>query len=421
MLVARLERHVPALLREAPFRRYWIGQGASLLGDQIRMLALPLTAVLVLHATATGMAFLSAIGMLPWLLFAVHAGAFVDRRGKRRQTMLAADLARAALLLAVPAAFLRHVISLPLLLAISFLVGTCSVFFSVSSSTLFVALVSRDRYVEAGSLLSGARSGAFLIGPGIGGYLIQLFSAPFALLGDALSFLASALSLATIRPVEPPAATREARDVLSGLRFIRSSPVLRASLGAAGTVSLFQSIFSALYILYATRCLHVTPFEWGIILGPSSVGAILASILALRLSRVIGLGRTLLLGTLFYTMPYLLVPLAGGPHVLVVTMLFLAECAVGAGSMIREISSGAIQAAAIPDEVRARATAGFVTVSSGIRPIGALAAGLLAEILGLHPTIWIAAIGASLAFLWLLPLRLGRMRSVDDLAAPSAS
>ncbi len=407
---------VPRSLSDVPFRRYWLGQGLSLVGDQIRMLALPLTAVLVLHADAVGMALLSAVGMLPWLLFSVHAGAFVDHRGRRRQTMLAADALRALLLVLVPVAFLLKLISLPLLFSASFLVGTCSVLFSVSASTLFVSLVPSDRYVEASSLLSGSRAAAFFVGPGIAGYLIQLCGAPFALLADAVSFVASAASLAAIRPQEPPPALRAQGDVLAGLRFIRSSPILRASLGAAGTISLFQSFFAALYILYATVSLHVTPFEWGIILGPSSVGALLASGLAARLSRRFGLGRTLLLGTLLYTVPYLLVPLAGGPHALVVATLFLAECLVGAGSMIREIASGTIQAVAIPDAVRARASAGFVGVSSGIRPVGALLAGGLAAFLGVHFTIWVATAGAALAFLWLIPLPLAKLRAAADFA-----
>ncbi|MDA8347146.1 MAG: MFS transporter [Thermaerobacter sp.] len=416
-LKAWVASRIPKLLGDVPFRRYWIGQGTSLLGDQIRMLALPLTAVLILHANATGMAFLSAMGMLPSLLFSVHAGAWVDRRGKRRQTMLVADVARTLLLACVPAAFLLKMINLPMLMAISFLVGTASVLFRVSASTLFVSLVSKERYVEANSLLSGSRAIAFLVGPGIGGVLIQLFTAPFALLADALSFVTSAVSLALIHPDEPSPAQRERGDVLAGLQFIRTSPILRGSLANQATISLFHSVFFALYILYATRSLHVTPIEWGIILGPSSVGALAAAGLVERVRRRIGIGRTLLLGTLLYTLPYLLVPLAGGGHVVVVALLFIAECFAGAGSMIREVMNGTIQAVAIPDALRARVTAAFVTVGTGIRPIGAALGAVLAAATGLHLSIWVATVGASLAFLWLVPLPLAKFHSVEDVSA----
>ncbi len=354
----------PKLLQDLPFRRYWVGQGLSLTGDQVRILAIPLTAVLVLHAGAAAVALLSAVGMLPSLLFSVSLGAWVDRRGRRREAMLLADIGRALLVLCIPAAYLLGSLSLPLLIAVSFLIGTCSVLFRVSSSTLFVSLVPKDAYVEAGALLSGARSFAFLVGPGIAGYLIQLLQAPLALAADGLSFVASALSLAAIRPEEPAPAPRERRHVSAGLRFIRTSPVLRASLAAQATMSLFQGVLFALFILYATRDLHVTPVEWGIILGPSSLGALAASALAGRISRRVGLGRTLLLGTILFTVPYLLVPLSGGPHPLVVATLFCAEVFGGAGSMISEVANGTIQAAAIPSALRARVTAAFSTVGT---------------------------------------------------------
>jgi len=414
---ALLVRLRAGLLGDVPFRRYWVGQGASLIGDQVRMLALPLTAVLALHADATGMALLSACGSLPWLLFGLHAGSWVDRRGRRRQTMLWADALRALLLIAVPVAFLLHVQSMAFLVLVSFLVGTCTVLFRVSASTLFVALVPQERYVEASSLLSGSRALAFFVGPGIGGYLVQWLTAPFALLADAASFVVSAVALGSIRPAEPLPAARARGEVLEGLRYLRTVPILRASFAAQATVSLFGAIFGALYVLYGTRVLHVTPADWGIILGPSSIGALAATGLARRLSGRIGVGRTLLLGTVLFTAPLLLVPLAGGAHAAVVATLFVAEGLAGAGSMIREIASGTIQAVTIPDAVRARVTAAFSVAGSGLSPIGALLAGGVAALIGLHPTILLATAGGAMAFLWLLRLPLGQLRSVEDLAA----
>ena len=407
---------VPRLLLDGPFRRYWIGQGLSLLGDQIRGLALPLTAVMVLHAGATSMALLSAVGMLPSLLFSVHAGVWVDRWGRRRQVMLFSDGARALLLACLPLSFLLGLITLPLLLLISFLVGTFAVLFRVSASTLFVSLVPKEGYIEASSLLSGSRAVAFLVGPGIAGFLIQLLTAPVALLADAFSFVASAISLSAIHPTEPSPAERAPGDFLAGLQFIRKSPILRSSLASQATISLFQSTFFALFILYATRSLHVTPLEWGIILGPSSVGALAGAGFVGRLTRRIGLGRTLLCGTVLFTAPDLLVPLAGGAHTLVVALLFLSVGLTGAGSMILEVTNGTIEAAAIPDRLRARATAAFVTVSNGIRPIGALLGGLLATAIGMHVSIWIATLGGSLAFLWLVPLPLAKLHAVEGLS-----
>lgn len=419
-MVSIIGRRIPSLLREKSFRTYWIGQGASLLGDQIRALALSLTAVLVLHASAGVMGVLTASLALPGLLFSVPAGAWVDRRGERRRTMILADAFRVLLLVFVPLSLWRGFLSLPVLFGVAFLMGVMSLLFRVSAGTLFVSLVPRESYVEAHALLTGSRSLAFLVGPWLGGVLVQLVTAPVALLADALSFAVSAISLSRIRPDEPTAVTPEPRHMWGGLGFIRSSPVLRASLAVAGTMGFFQSVFGALYVLYVTRSLHVTPGELGLILGPGSVGAAATSIWTGRLIRRTGLGPTLGVATLLYTAPLLLVPFAGGTHSVIVGILFLAECLMGSGSMMFAITDGTVHAAAIPDELRARVSAAFVAVSSGLRPLGALLGGVAGTALGVRATLWCAAIGATLTFLWLLPSPLIRVGGVDDLT-PSRS
>ena len=396
----RIPVKVPALLREAAFRRYWAGQSLSLLGGQISMLAFPLTAVLALHASAEGVALITAFGSLPSLLFSLPAGSWVERRGRRRQTMVVADVGRALFIACIPAAYFLHVLSLALLMGVWFFSGVCSVFFRVASGTLFNALVPRERYVEANSLMHTSRAIGFLIGPSLGGFLIQALSAPAALLADALSFLVSAATLASIHPEEPLSGNvAPKRDVGAGLRFIRSSPVLSGLLAAEGTMSLFQAVFMAEYILYGTRFLRITPSEWGLLLGPSSVAAVAASALAGRAIRRFGLGPALIGGMALVTLPYLLVPWAHGPHLLIVASLFVAEGLAASGSMFRAISSSSIQSAAVPDHLRARVSAGFLMVNAGLRPLGAVLAAALVLVLGVHGTIWVAVVGGSVASL----------------------
>lgn len=169
--------------------------------------ALPLVAVLVLHARATQMGYLSAAGLVPNLLFAVHAGAWVDRHEHRRRMMIAADLGRAGLLATIPLAYALGVLTLTQLYAVAFLAGTLSVLFVVSQSTLFVSVTPPGRYIEANSLVYGSRALSFVGGPSMAGLLVQLLTAPAALLADAISFLGSALFLGRIRPAEPPVET----------------------------------------------------------------------------------------------------------------------------------------------------------------------------------------------------------------------
>lgn len=289
---------VPELLRERTFRRFWGGQTISLFGDEIAVLALPLTGVLVLHADAAQMGYLTAAGVAPSLLFSLHAGAWVDRHGRRRRTMLATDLGRAFLLSSIPATAAVGVLSLTQLYGVAFLVGTLDVFFFVSYSTLFVSIVSAEQYVGGNSLLNGSCAMSFVAGQSLAGFLVALLTAPLALAADAASFVASAFFLGRIHPAEPPAEPEHSGPLSAGVRFIRSSPVVRAALGATATVNYFTFIFSAIFILYATRTLHVAPGELGVVLGAGAVGGLIGSGVTARLARKVGVGPAFIIGCL---------------------------------------------------------------------------------------------------------------------------
>ena len=151
------------LLRDMAFRRFWIGQTVSLVGDQVSLFAVPLTAVLVLSANATQMGLLTAAGLLPSLLFSLAAGGAIDRRGHRRRVMLAADVGRAVLMVTIPVSYLLGRLGLPQMFAVTFAVGTLDVLFFVAYTALFVSVVPRDRYVEGESLLNGSRAMSMIV------------------------------------------------------------------------------------------------------------------------------------------------------------------------------------------------------------------------------------------------------------------
>ena len=200
---------LPGALQERNFRRFWVGETVSLFGDQATLIALPLVGVLVLDASAAQMGYLAAAMLFPNLLFSLHAGAWVDRRGRRRETMIFTALGRAAALAAIPVAYAFGVLTLTQLYVASFLIGTLSVFFYVSYSTLFVSLVPRERYLEASALLNGSRAFSYVAGPSLGGALVQIFSAPVALVDRR----ALVRLLGADDALDPPggAADREAR------------------------------------------------------------------------------------------------------------------------------------------------------------------------------------------------------------------
>ncbi len=405
---------VPDVLRQRDFRRFWLGETVSLVGDQITLIALPLVAVLELDASASQMGLLTAAALVPNLLFSLHAGAWIDRRGKRRQTMIATALGRSALLASIPLAYVLGVLSLAQLYVASFLIGTLSVLFFVAYSTLFVSLVPRSQYLEANSLLHGSRALSFVAGPSVGGLLVQALSAPGALVADAVSFLASAFSLNSISPAEPPTEEPQRGHVKAGIRYIRNSPIVRASLLATATINFFNFIFWALFILYATRVLSVRPGLLGLVLGAASIGGVIGSVIAGRLSRRIGVGPAFAVGCVVFPAPLVLVPLAGGAHWRIVSLLFAAEFLSGLGVMVLDITAASIKAALVPDRLRARVSGAYMVVNYGVRPIGALVGGALGSLIGLRPTLWIASVGAVAGVLWLLPSPILRLRELPE-------
>jgi MFS family permease len=408
------------LLRERGFRNFWLATSVSLLGDQIAVLALPLVAVLVLDAGAGQMGLLGAAALLPHLLFSLPAGVWLDRVASRRRVMIATDLGRAALVGTIPLAYALDVLTLAQLYAVTFLAGTLAVLFDLSYPTLFVSLASRDRYLEGNSLVHGSRSFSFVAGPSLGGLLTSAFSAPFALLGDAVSFLVSALFLGRVRAEEPPIELEEEgvkARVVTGLRFIGGNPIFRPSLIAVATLNFFNYGFHALFVLYATRTLDVSAGTLGLVLGAGAVGGLLGAFLAARIGRALGVGRAFLVGCVLFPLPLVLVPLAGGPRWLILGMLFVAEFGSGLGVMILDINAGSMMFALTPDRLRSRATGAFNVVNWGIRPLGALAGGALGTLIGVRPTLWVATLGALAGAILLLPSPVPRLRDLPEEAA----
>jgi MFS family permease len=407
----------PALLRtNLAFRRFWTGQVASLVGDQITIIAMPLAAVLVLDAGAAEMGYLTAAALVPNLLFALPFGAWIDRRGRRRQVMIAADLWRAFLLLTVPAAYAFGILTMEQLYLVAFLLGTFSVLFSVSYNTLVVSIVPRERYVEANQFLNGSRALSFVAGPSLGGLLVQALSASAALLVDAVSFLGSAALLRSIDPVEPPTEPAARGHLAAGARFLWRQPLLRAALAATATINLFNFAFFAIFVLYATRSLGVAPATLGLVLGAGAVGGVIGSVVTGRVARRIGIGPAFVAGCVLFPAPLLLVPAAGGPRPVMLALLFLAEFGSGLGVMLLDITAGSIFQALVPDRLRSRFQGAYLVVNYGVRPLGALLGGWLGSTIGLRGALWVATAGALAGVLVLLPSPMPRLRGLPEQA-----
>jgi MFS family permease len=405
------------LLRERDFRSFWLGESISLLGDQISLIAVPLAAVLVLDADAADMGYLTAAGLAPHLLLSLPAGVWLDRVARRRRVMVSADLARALLVSSVPVAYALDALTMAQLYGVAFAAGCFAVFFDLSYSTVFVSIAAREHYVEGNALVNGSRSFSFVAGPSLGGLLVQLFSAPFALVADAVSFLASAIFLGRIRAPEPPLEPEGGglrAQVATGMRFVAHSSIFRPMLAGVATLNFFNFAFAALFVLFATRELDVEPGTLGAVLGAGAIGGVFGAVMAGRVGRRLGLGPAFVLGCFLFPAPLVLVPLAGGPRPVVLAMLFAAEFLSGLGVMILDINVGAIILAATPHRLRSRATGAFRFVNYGIRPLGSLTGGALGSAIGLRPTLFIATVAALAGLLWLVPSPIPGLRELPE-------
>ncbi|RKN49117.1 MFS transporter [Micromonospora endolithica] len=405
---------IPRLLQQTAFRRYWSAQTVSLFGDQITVLAVPLLAVLAIGAGPAEMGYLTATALLPNLLFSLPAGAWVDRYPHRRHVMIVADLGRAGLLLAVPLLWWADALTLPLLCVVAFLIGTLSVFFEVAHSSLFAALVRRPDYVDASSLINGSRAMSYVAGPSIGGVLVQVLTAPVALVADVLTYLTSAVFLARTRVTERPVQTGPGLGMAAGVRYVAHSAVLRAILLGTTTLNLFNYMFAALFVLYVTTELDVSPGLLGLIIGAGALGGLLGAAVTGPISRRIGIGPAVILGLVVFPAPLILVPLAGGPRPLVLGLLITAEFVSALGVMVLDIAAGSVQIAATPETMLALVSGFKRTVNYGIRPVGALIGGALGAAIGVRPALWIATLGALLGVLWVLFSPLSTMRQLPE-------
>lgn len=408
------------LLRNRRFRSYWAAQAVSQFGDRITELALPLIAVLALDASAAEIGVLTAAVWAPYLV-SFFVGTWVDGRTHKRRLLVIADALRAVVLLSIPVAALLGTVTYPHLLAVALLNGAGEVLFNTSTMPVFVSLVPRTQYVEANSALSSTRSVSFIAGPAVSGGLVQLLTAPIALLVDAVTFLVSAVLLGRI-PLEEKAPERDGapslrQAALRGVRFILRRDYLRAILGAATTVNFFSFVGATLLVLFASRELGLTAGLIGVAFGVGAGGGLLAALVAPRLSRRYGAGRVAIAGSVVFPLALGIVVFAGGPTWTKVAVLGLAEFVSGVGVMLFDVPLNAINTSVTPDSMRSRVSGAFSTINYGVRPLGALAGGVLGSLIGIRPTLLIAAVGGALGCLWLLASPVAKVRDVAELDA----
>ncbi|MFI5556329.1 MFS transporter [Streptomyces sp. NPDC051738] len=435
-----------SLWRDGDFRRLWVGQTASQLGEHTSLLVLPLLAVLTLDAGAGQLGVLRAVGQAPILLLSLFVGAWVDR-WRTLTVMVLTDAGRTLALGAAALAGILGWLGLPALLAVAFAVGTLSVFFDVAYQTSLVRLVKRDQLVRGNSALEGSRSAAQIGGPALGGALVSLLSAPIAAASSALFFALSFLSIRRIRRTEslpersegsegsggpegprleglegsarPP---RIWRRIHEGLRFVAGDTSLRAVCLASAAFQFSLAATMTVYLLFLPRELHLSGTAVGLSLAAAGPGALLGSVLAARLPGRFGYGAVLVSAAALGDGAYMCVPALHGSPALTIPVLLAINFVFGTGGQLVNVTVMAVRQAVTPDGMQARAAATITFVGMGLTPLGSLLGGFLAEEWGLRTSLLVTATGMLLSpvLMALSPLaRLGRILQAHQSPPPT--
>jgi MFS family permease len=392
------------LWRHPDFLKLWSAQTISQFGSAVTGLALPLAAILVLHASAFQVALLTTIEFLPFLLFSLPAGVWVDRL-PRRPILIIGDLGRAAALVSIPIAAAFDALTIGQLYVVGFTTGTLTVFFDVAYQSYLPSLVERDRLADANGKLEVSRSGAQLAGPGLAGLLVGAITAPYAILADAVSFVGSALFVGAIQrgerarepTVEQP---RMRREIAEGLRYVLGHPYMRPSMMFVAISNFSSNVVFSIFLVYAVRELDLTAATIGLVLSLANLGVLVGAATANRLALRLGIGRTLIGSAAFGGCSLLLVPSA--PRSLAIPFIVVAFALGGACAVIYNVTGISLMQAITPDRMLGRMNASRRFVVWGVIPLGGLAGGILASHAGLSTAIWVGAIGASIAFVPLL-------------------
>jgi len=406
--LTRLKLLVPAdsLLRNRNFFRMWIASTVAVLGGSVSQLALPLTAVRILHASAGEMGLLFACGALPFVLFSLPAGVWLDRRSKRT-VIVGFNLLGCAALAVVPLAVRFDALSMPLLYVVDFVVGTGFCIGGSAAQVFITQLVGRERLVEANSVQATATSIAGLIGPVVAGMLVGWLGAPTAVALDALAFLASAMLVASIRFREVPMklSTRPVlEDMVAGLRFVWQHPLLRAfAIMAFMALFLFDG-FMALYVLHATRNLQLTASELAAVNTLAALGALAGAIAVPRLNRRIGKHLVITLGLAVAALGFIAYSQApSGKHSVMFAggAMFLLD----AGITAYTVNYLAMRQMITPDAMLGRMTSTMRFLSVSAAPIGSSISGYCADRYGISAVLLVqglALVAASILARWLI-------------------
>ncbi|MFG1815182.1 MFS transporter [Kribbella sp. NPDC049174] len=391
-----LPSRAPSLWADRDFRKLWIGQSASLFAVHAGQVTLPLVAVVSLGASAAQLGGLRAAQQVPILLFSLFVGVLVDR-WRARTMMVYADFGRAVLLGLVPIAW---TLGLPFLYVVAFVGGVFSVCFDVACQASFPRLVQRDQLAQGNSILESSKSVAQISGPAVGGGLVSLLTAPFAVLASAFFFVISFLSIWRIRDLDavPSSPSGGIRD---GLRMVLGDGSLRAVAVATCVYQFFFTALMTVYLLFLSRSLELPGAAMGVVLAAFGPGALVGSLLSGWMPRWFGYGRVVVFAALISDLAMLCTSVLHGSSAATIAALIAINFLYGVFSQTVDVAITAIRQAITPLPLQGRVVATINFLGMGLTPVGALLGGTAAGLLGIRTALIVTIVG-----LFLSPLSL---------------
>lgn len=406
-----------SLWRDGNFLTMWSGQALAQLGGQVTELAIPVLAVLLLHATELEVGVLNAAGVAAFLVVGLPAGAWIDRM-RKRHVMIWADAVRAVALGALPLLWWAGVLEMWHLYAVALVVGVATVFFDVSYQSLIPSLVRPAQMAEANGKLEATYQVANIGGPAVGGWLIAIVAAPLAILATVGTYLASFVALLLTRDHEQPRAADDRAPMLQeigeGLRWVFGNPLLRRIVGTTGVSNFSSTLSFTLLPIFLLRELGLSPAAMGVIFSLGAVGGLAGAIATPHIVRLVGEARAIPLSAIAFSVVACFLPLAATfPAVafpLLVAQGFVASFTV----LLYNITQVTFRQRITPSRLLGRMNASIRFCVWGVMPLAALAAGGLGTWLGVVPTMWIGAAGQLLSAAFVVIGPFWALRALPD-------
>ncbi|MED4711301.1 MFS transporter [Bacillus pseudomycoides] len=393
-----MKRLYKGLWKHRDYRNLWVGQTISMFGTQIALIALPLVAAITLGASPLQMGILQAIEYLPVLLISLVAGVWIDRR-PIRPILITTDIVRAILLLAIPISMYFGVLNLEILYVVAFLVGINTVLSDIGQMSYLPVIVKKEDLIEGNSKLEFSYSTASIVGQGLGGVLIQIFTAPFAILIQSLALLFSSLFLFRIKKKEEVQKVENEESnmmemIKEGISYVIKNKIIRNLVITTMIFNFFTILIEPIYLLFVSRGLKLAPVFIGMIFGMAGAGALLGALLVGPMTRKLGLGRCMVVALFLAGLSSLLIPVATFlPTIPAVILLMVMQLIDAIMIVVYNINQRSLRTSITPDNLLGRMNSSIRLCVMGIVPVAALAGGFIAGIIGVLPTLIIGSVG----------------------------